>query len=95
MHDVIIVGGGPAGSTAANLLAHEGHDVLVLEKEVFPRFHIGESLLPFDLPMFDAAGRRARQVEATCTRTAPSSSTNARGAKATFLFAEALHGTPA
>ena len=56
VHDVLIVGGGPAGSTAANLLAHDGHDVLVLEKEVFPRFHIGESLLPIDLPIFERLG---------------------------------------
>ena len=54
--DVIIVGGGPAGSTAANLLAEAGHDVLVLEKETFPRFHIGESLLPIDLPIFKRLG---------------------------------------
>lgn len=44
---VIIVGGGPAGSTAASLLARSGREVLLLEKESFPRFHIGESLLPF------------------------------------------------
>jgi flavin-dependent dehydrogenase len=44
---VIIVGGGPAGSAAASLLARSGKKVLLLEKEVFPRFHIGESLLPF------------------------------------------------
>src|SRR5207253_1442825 len=56
LHDVLIVGGGPAGSTAANLLANDGHDVLVLEKEVFPRFHIGESLLPIDLPIFARLG---------------------------------------
>ncbi|MGD9896148.1 MAG: NAD(P)/FAD-dependent oxidoreductase [Candidatus Methylacidiphilaceae bacterium] len=44
---VIIVGGGPAGSAAASMLARSGKRVLLLEKEVFPRFHIGESLLPF------------------------------------------------
>jgi flavin-dependent dehydrogenase len=46
-YDVIIVGGGPAGSTAASVLAMHGHKVLLLEKEKFPRYHIGESLLPF------------------------------------------------
>ena len=51
-----MVGGGPAGSTTANLLAQAGHDVLVLEKETFPRFHIGESLLPIDLPIFRRLG---------------------------------------
>src|SRR6266566_5269439 len=45
--DVLIIGAGPAGSSAAALLAEKGHRVLVLEKEKFPRYHIGESLLPF------------------------------------------------
>ncbi|MFG3134323.1 tryptophan 7-halogenase [Streptomyces tendae] len=44
--DVVVVGGGPAGSTLAALVAKQGHSVLVLEKEVFPRYQIGESLLP-------------------------------------------------
>jgi halogenation protein CepH len=44
--DVVVVGGGPAGSTLAALVAKQGHSVLVLEKEAFPRYQIGESLLP-------------------------------------------------
>ncbi|MFI1328891.1 tryptophan 7-halogenase [Streptomyces sp. NPDC020845] len=44
--DVVVVGGGPAGSTLAALVAKKGHSVLVLEKESFPRYQIGESLLP-------------------------------------------------
>ena len=45
-YDVIIIGGGPGGSTTATFLAMAGHKVLVLERAVFPRFHIGESLIP-------------------------------------------------
>jgi flavin-dependent dehydrogenase len=54
--DVIIIGGGPAGSTAAMTLRQAGRTVLVLEKEKFPRFHIGESLLPYNRPIFDDLG---------------------------------------
>jgi flavin-dependent dehydrogenase len=46
-YDVIIIGGGPAGSAAAAVLAQNGWRVIVLEKEKFPRYHIGESLIPF------------------------------------------------
>src|SRR6266446_2862110 len=45
--EVLIIGAGPAGSTAAAVLAEKGRRVLVLEREKFPRYHIGESLLPF------------------------------------------------
>ena len=46
-YDAIVIGGGPAGSTTAALLAEKGHDVLIVEKEKFPRYHVGESLMPF------------------------------------------------
>jgi hypothetical protein len=55
-HDVVVVGGGPAGSTAATLLAQYGHKVLLLESGRHPRFHIGESMLPFSEPVIQRLG---------------------------------------
>ncbi|MED5382143.1 MAG: NAD(P)/FAD-dependent oxidoreductase, partial [Verrucomicrobiota bacterium] len=46
-YDALLIGAGPAGSSAAALLAEHGHNVLLIEREKFPRYHIGESLLPF------------------------------------------------
>jgi flavin-dependent dehydrogenase len=54
--DVLVIGGGPAGSTAAALLAERGYRVTLLEKAHHPRFHIGESLLPANLPLLDKLG---------------------------------------
>jgi flavin-dependent dehydrogenase len=54
--DVLVIGGGPAGSTAATLLVERGYEVVLLEKEQHPRFHIGESLLPANLPIFARLG---------------------------------------
>src|SRR6185436_2323260 len=45
--EVLIIGAGPAGCAASTILAEKGHDVLILEREKFPRYHIGESLIPF------------------------------------------------
>src|SRR2546423_11006091 len=55
-YDALIIGGGPGGSTAASYLAKAGKRVLVLEKEHFPRFHIGESLLPYNRQIFEDIG---------------------------------------
>lgn len=54
--DVLVVGGGPAGSSCATLLAEKGFRVIMLEKEAHPRFHIGESLLPANMPLLERLG---------------------------------------
>ena len=54
--DVIVIGGGPGGSTAASMLARQGVRVVLLERERFPRAHVGESLLPATLPILEELG---------------------------------------
>ena len=62
--DVLVIGGGPAGSTAAALLARKGWRVTLLEKARHPRFHIGESLLPMNMPILERLGvlEQVRQI---------------------------------
>ncbi|MGF1601392.1 MAG: NAD(P)/FAD-dependent oxidoreductase [Thermosynechococcaceae cyanobacterium] len=55
-YDVIVMGGGPAGSTLSTLLSDQGYQVLLLEREKFPRFHVGESLLPASHLLWDKLG---------------------------------------
>ena len=62
--DILIVGAGPAGSVAAALLRQQGREVLVLEKQQFPRFSIGESLLPQSMAYIEKAGMLRAVVEA-------------------------------
>ena len=64
MYDVAIIGGGPAGSTAAALLARAGRQVIVFEREKFPRFHIGESLLPLSMKAFSRLGLQEKFLRA-------------------------------
>ena len=54
--DVLVIGGGPAGTTVAPFLAEKGYKVVLLEKALHPRFHVGESLLPANLPLFERMG---------------------------------------
>jgi len=64
IYDVAIIGGGPAGSTAAALLARAGRRVILFEREKFPRFHIGESLLPFSMKAFTRLGLHEKFLKA-------------------------------
>lgn len=92
--DVIVIGGGPAGTTAASLLARRGWSVTLLEREVHPRFHIGESLLPLNLPVFETLGV-LEEVEAIGVRK-PAADFTGPGCHdhTTFPFAEALGSSP-
>src|SRR3954447_11709733 len=62
--DVLVIGAGPAGSVAAALLRKQGRQVLVIEREQFPRFSIGESLLPQSMEFLEEAGMLQAVVEA-------------------------------
>jgi flavin-dependent dehydrogenase len=92
--DVVVIGGGPGGSTAAALLARSGHRVVLLEKQHHPRFHIGESLLPMNLPLFERLGVHEKvRALGVYKRGADFESDNERGYN-TFAFARALGPSP-
>jgi len=92
--DIAVIGGGPAGSTAATLLAQRGHRVTALEKAHHPRFYIGESLLPMNLPLFERLGVLDKvRALGVYKPGADFEADNERGYN-TFAFARALGESP-
>jgi len=92
--DVLVIGGGPAGSTAAAMLARMGHRVIALEKDRHPRFHIGESLLPMNLPLFERLGVMGKvKAIGVFKPGADFEADNERGYN-TYAFARALGNSP-
>ncbi|MFA6229873.1 MAG: NAD(P)/FAD-dependent oxidoreductase [Rhodanobacter sp.] len=92
--DVVVIGGGPAGSTAATLLARRGYRVIALEKARHPRFHIGESLLPMNLPILDRLGVLDKVRELGVFKPgADFEADNERGYN-TYAFARAIGSSP-
>jgi flavin-dependent dehydrogenase len=92
--DVVVIGGGPGGSTAAALLARRGHTVIALEKAHHPRFHIGESLLPMNLPVFERLGVLDKvRAMGVFKGGADFEADNERGYN-TYAFARALGNSP-
>ncbi len=67
-HEVLIIGAGPAGTSAAAILAEHGHRVLVLEREKFPRYHVGESLIPFTFGPLERLGMIPKMRESHFTK---------------------------
>ena len=93
--DVLIIGGGPAGSTFAAMMKQQGRDVTLVEKDHHPRFHIGESLLPMNMPILERLGVMD-QIEAIGVPKLGADFTiaNSGEQERTFYFRDALGDSP-
>ena len=91
-YDVIVMGGGPAGSSVATMLAREGRQVILFEKEIFPRHHIGESLMTDTYWTFRRMGLIDKLKESPFVRKYSVQFANAAGKESRpFYFFEAVH----
>jgi FADH2-dependent halogenase len=89
LHDVVVIGGGPGGSSSACYLRQAGLKVLLLEREHFPRFHIGESLLPYNRRIFEEIGVQSKLEAAGFLRKFGAQFHLGNGSKGTkFVFKE-------
>jgi len=90
--DVIVMGGGPAGSSVAGMLAREGRKVILFEKEIFPRHHIGESLMTDTYWTFRRLGLLEKLRESPFVRKYSVQFANSAGKESRpFYFFEAVH----
>ncbi len=89
-YDVVVIGGGPGGAAAAGLLARAGRSVLVLEREPFPRFHVGESLLPRSVEVLEALGVMPRIEAEFLRKYGARFIESATGQESRFSFADAI-----
>ena len=89
--DVLVIGGGPAGATAGTLLAKKGYRVTVIEKDKFPRFHIGESLLPVNNGLFEDLGVLEQVAKIGMIKNAAQFDSMYHGKKQSFYFSRAMN----
>lgn len=92
--DVVVAGGGPAGSTVAAFLAQQGRRVCLIDKDIHPRFHIGESLLPWNVPILERLGVVKQVRDIGVVKPAADFSTPDSERFVRFEFSQALAPTP-
>lgn len=92
--DVLVIGGGPAGSTAAAFLARQGRSAMLLERDRHPRFHIGESLLPANMPILERLGVLEAVREIGVLKLGADFPTEDGSGFNVFSFSRALGNTP-